>query len=974
MPCRLLRNLQNKPEKKASKDHKEEDDDEEDERVNKERNERKHEAPQTELEAPSEGPPTKPARPPIEADDRLRVLAYSDSDSDVESHFQRVKDHLLPGHDAEAKAAEEAAAIEEAQAEEERQQEQLKASTSGRALTKIAAVMTGAVEYLARQMTPSVVVKTAALLVLRGANSPVANAADTAALVTGAAGLFAERRARRGAGVSPRVEALQSHAIDFGKAAAIALLVRIVQQAGRQSRGKFRTRRLINRLVSGVNLSALEESISVKEPAKPPETAAEWAAVYSAEMKEMRRMLVECGIDLSAPRWDDTNAELMRFATSCGLRQAETAAARGVAIEKAVQRVMLTVEWTLQRPPMSESKLKRWERLVAWRGSDAGGHPILLVRFGRALQLCHKSGRLETFTDAILAQVAAGVAERLQNGPEGPERIVAIVDFRETGNIEAILRTREISTLAKRVAADLAAHYPGRLERVHYLELPLFARVGLQSVLSTLAQDTRDKVVSASVGDGSLPVTVALLQKRWSCASGLGRAMSEVSLATTEDSMTPRGEILDEEETEEEILNEAAAVLAGMGHEEGGSSAYGSPREELSPSIDAEFLSARGSEYGATGTTSIELEAPAPAAAVVIAAAVPEQLASISGETELEALEDDSFVTVERPEIPHLALPPPADSPAAEDIATNLLPALEEAADSNLRPSESAASASLSGGASEKGSAASAPASHILVATTPSTLSPQSSQGAGSIQGDLESPIEATPPGGGSILPAAPSSAGSTPRWPLAGVNAMLTNLLPSAGTGASQVAAASSDPPSAAHSRTVGGGGVGSHSLRGHFLKAHRVGTLSSENSLGSVGGTPRSFKKKGGLTELPPRPVSARKTPGKSSLRRSEGPRSGSMGQLSSFPLGRQTSVSWAEHLETVREIQSTPTRGGSPGSDSQGPSPSVTPSPAAAGGTPLPPISPEAQAAIAQPAFSGLMMMMFVFSLLQRLLLRL
>ncbi len=225
------------------------------------------------------------------------------------------------------------------------------------------------------------------------------------------------------------------------------------------------------------------------------------------------------------------------------------------------------------------------------------------------------------------------------------------------------------------------------------------------------------------------------------------------------------------------------------------------------------------------------------------------------------------------------------------------------------------------------------------------------------------------------MLPPAPSSAGSTPRWPLAGVNAMLTNLLPSAGTGASQVADPSLAPLSA-QSRIGGGGGGGvSHSLRGHFLKAHRVGILSSENSLGSVGGTPRSFKKKGGLTELPPRPVSARKTPGKSSLRRSEGPRSGSMGQLSSFPLGRQTSVSWAEHLETVREIQSTPPHGGSPGSESQGPSPSsVTPPAAAAGGTPLPPISPEVRAAIAQPAFSGLMMMMFVFNLLQRLLVRL
>jgi hypothetical protein len=34
------------------------------------------------------------------AENRVRVVAYSDSDSDVESHFQRVKTHLLPAIDS----------------------------------------------------------------------------------------------------------------------------------------------------------------------------------------------------------------------------------------------------------------------------------------------------------------------------------------------------------------------------------------------------------------------------------------------------------------------------------------------------------------------------------------------------------------------------------------------------------------------------------------------------------------------------------------------------------------------------------------------------------------------------------------------------------------------------------------------------------------------------------------------------------
>ena len=607
-----------KPEKKPQKEEENDDDDDDDEEVKKEPLEKKEEPVEAASEVPSEVTPTKPSRS-SKPDGRLRVLAYSDSDSDVEPHFQILKEQLLPGLDAETKAAEEAAEAAEVLAEEERRQNQLRASTSGRALTQIAAGVTGLVEYVGRQMTPSILIKTAALVILRGANSPVADAANAAALVTGAAGLFAERRSRRRGGASPSVERLQSHAIDFGKAAAVAVLVKVIQQARKQRRGKSRSQRYINRLVSGVNLSLLEESFVAEDPATPPQTAADWAAVYFTEINEMKRMLEECGIELLPPRWDETNAELMRFATACGLQKAETAAARGGAIEKAVQRVIATVEWSSQQPPMGETKLKRWERLVVWRGSDSGGHPILLVRFGRALQLCHKSGRLETFTDAILAQVVEGIKERLHNGPGGPERIVAIIDFRETSNWKAFLGTRQISNLAKRLAGDLAAHFPERLQQIHLLELPIMAKMGLQSVLTTLPQEIRNKIVPASVDDGSLPVTVALLQRRRSCARGLGRAMSDVSLATTEDNMTPRGELLaEEEEVEEEILNEAAAVLAGMGgdgipidvsgllqrsstQDEGGSSVYASPREELSlgTSIDFELLSAReASEYG----------------------------------------------------------------------------------------------------------------------------------------------------------------------------------------------------------------------------------------------------------------------------------------------------------------------------------------------------------------------------------------
>jgi hypothetical protein len=53
---------------------------------------------------------------------------------------------------------------------------------------------------------------------------------------------------------------------------------------------------------------------------------------------------------------------------------------------------------------LSEQKLRRWDRLVAWKSADACGHPILLVRVGRALQLV-KPERMTDFIDAVLSQV-----------------------------------------------------------------------------------------------------------------------------------------------------------------------------------------------------------------------------------------------------------------------------------------------------------------------------------------------------------------------------------------------------------------------------------------------------------------------------------------------------------------------------------------------------------------------------------------
>ena len=56
-------------------------------------------------------------------------------------------------------------------------------------------------------------------------------------------------------------------------------------------------------------------------PRPAPRLAAESAASFKVELAEMQRILDEQGVKLPADRFDDSHAELLRFAASAGLLQ-----------------------------------------------------------------------------------------------------------------------------------------------------------------------------------------------------------------------------------------------------------------------------------------------------------------------------------------------------------------------------------------------------------------------------------------------------------------------------------------------------------------------------------------------------------------------------------------------------------------------------------------------------------------------------
>jgi len=493
-------------------------------------------------------------------ENRVRVVAYSDSDSDVESHFQRVKTHLLPAIDSlDIKPDVKSKGGKNEEKQEETKGEEVVEAGQKRSLSRLVG---GFGAIFGKVFPMSTVYRSVAIFLIHRANPMVGYSIEGVTGLLAMAGIL-----RRKSFLSPtKAPSLSESKLGFfsyqaDQIARAAILYEIYQQILR----RVVRRSGLVKLSSEVDLVLLEQGERI-ELDKPPETAEEFAAVHGPEMKEMRRILDSCEIELP-DRFSSSNAELFRFARACGILDAETAEEKGVCIEKAVKRLINTSESLSNFELMKESRLKKWERLVSWRGTDVHGCPILVVRLGRALQLCTKSEQLTRFSLAIKTQIEIGVVERTVGSAE---RIVCVIDCREVTAWDAISNSRQISTLAKDLVSFLALNYPERLEKVYLLDAALLSRMISSSVLSSLQQRTKDKVVFTTSDSELLPITVATLQKSRSYAAGLPSVMSDLSLATSAGS-TPRGE--------EQQLEEASD--APRSDEKSGSEEWLTPGKEL---------------------------------------------------------------------------------------------------------------------------------------------------------------------------------------------------------------------------------------------------------------------------------------------------------------------------------------------------------------------------------------------------------
>ena len=453
----------------------------------------------------------------------LRVLAYSDSDSDVEDHFESVKTHLLPAveklnikADTGNKKVEKK---EEVEVEAEANKKPVGTVAAGQLLSKISSFVFGAV------LTGPVIIGGA---VLAGLESRVHPRAAQGAELAGVS-IFLARLAQAAVRGTPlSAGGVASRVSDsFVKASvvyeAFKWLVR-QRQAGGEARRHGQS--YLQRLGSHIQLDRLSSTERVELGDEEPTSMNGFAAAYNPELREMRRILDACEVTLPA-RFDEGNEELFRFAKSCGILQANGKEERAACVERAIRRVIHTVDAMVSFKRMPDNRLKRWERVVSWRGITPGGRPVLVVRLGRAMQLTQNAtNRLDNFIHAIKTQVDVGIETRMERSKFGT--MVVVVDCGEITAWEAISNSRHLSGLAKSLTLFFTTHYPERLERAYLVDASMMVnRMFVSSIISTLDGATKDKIVSTTNSDESLPVTLASLQKARSIVAGLSSVISD---------------------------------------------------------------------------------------------------------------------------------------------------------------------------------------------------------------------------------------------------------------------------------------------------------------------------------------------------------------------------------------------------------------------------------------------------------------
>eukprot|EP00884_Botryococcus_braunii_P005712 jgi/Botrbrau1/15141/Bobra.0149s0012.3 len=287
------------------------------------------------------------------------------------------------------------------------------------------------------------------------------------------------------------------------------------------------------------------------------------AQSYSTELAELRRILSSSGTRLPPNRFDETGAELMRFAAAAGIEKATGAEASAVALEEAAHRVYATIRWARKQRFMPLAQLKQWTHVVQYEGRDEQGHPIMLVRAAQACEL--RQGRpSEQAVQAIVSMVEYITHTVMEEGG-GSDRMLVVVDACDASTLHV---TRKVSRI-KGLVLTLMQHYPNRLHRLDIVGLPPVLRWVYTTLRPQLANITAAKVRMCEPGDTTVPVLVGqgLTSKKrtLSAPSRIYEAIAKEAVAEGDLALagTPRREPkgpVEEGALDSEVIFEEAAL------------------------------------------------------------------------------------------------------------------------------------------------------------------------------------------------------------------------------------------------------------------------------------------------------------------------------------------------------------------------------------------------------------------------------
>lgn len=118
-----------------------------------------------------------------------------------------------------------------------------------------------------------------------------------------------------------------------------------------------------------------------RHPYKGPKHAL-LAHEFREQLQQMKREIALRGVALPGDRFDETDAELFRFANAFGLAEG-----RPRAVRLGAEMCCDAVRWRASYPFLHRDpeQLRPWRQYVRWHGKDTSGRPVLWVMLARAV-------------------------------------------------------------------------------------------------------------------------------------------------------------------------------------------------------------------------------------------------------------------------------------------------------------------------------------------------------------------------------------------------------------------------------------------------------------------------------------------------------------------------------------------------------------------------------------------------------------